>query len=160
MFPASRLLISTVTAELADLNKGFASFKRIVEGDPNLRPRSPKGSSSGAPPSPAVIARTPSTGSVGGGSSGGGGESDGTMESSPQSTKSEKLATLSMQKTENRKCMAGSGKVGRGGGVGFPIVEGGMGRGWGQLYRVSYCTGLVVVRVGLECRLKICVHSR
>lgn len=105
MFPASRLLISTVTTELADLNKGFASFKRIVEGDPNLRPRSPKGSSSGAPPSPAAIARTLSTGSVGGGSS------DGMVEPSPQSTKSEKLATLSMQKTENRKSVAGSGKV-------------------------------------------------
>lgn len=115
MFPASRLLISTVTVELADLNKGFTSFKRIVEGDPNLRPRSPKGSSSGAPPSPAVIARTLSTGSVGG-------ELDGMIE--PSSTKSEKLATLSMQKTENRTSVAGSGKVcqvsnrGRGGWVG------------------------------------------
>ncbi|CAM9203099.1 unnamed protein product, partial [Ascophyllum nodosum] len=113
VFPASRLLISTVTTELGDLNKAFASFKRVVEGDPNLRPRSadaptPKGS--GQPPSPSCLNRTVSSGS-GGGSGGAGAESDGTGETSPQNTRSEKLASLSMQKTENRKSVAGSGKV-------------------------------------------------
>ncbi|CAN0381512.1 unnamed protein product [Ascophyllum nodosum] len=112
-FPASRLLISTITTELDDLNKAFASFKRVVEGDPNLRPWSadaltPKGS--GQPPSPSCLNRTVNSGSVGG-SGGAGAESDGTGESSPQSTRPEKLANLSMQKTENRKSVASSGKV-------------------------------------------------
>ena len=112
-FPASRLLISTITTELDDLNKAFASFKRVVEGDPNLRPWSadaltPKGS--GQPPSPSCLNRAVNSGSVGG-SGGAGAESDGTGESSPQSTRPEKLANLSMQKTENRKSVASSGKV-------------------------------------------------
>ncbi|CAN0407837.1 unnamed protein product, partial [Discosporangium mesarthrocarpum] len=38
VFPASRLLITTVTTELSDLEKEFKSFQKVVMGDPNLRP--------------------------------------------------------------------------------------------------------------------------
>lgn len=118
VFPASRLLISTVTTELHDLNRGYASFKRLVEGDPNLRPQPPEASPKAGgdpPPSPGCLARTSSTSSSGGGgdaevpelspslSSGGSGSGSG--------SRSEKLATLSRQKTENRKSTAMTGKV-------------------------------------------------
>lgn len=118
VFPASRLLISTVTTELADLSRGYASFKRLVEGDPNLRPRPPEASPTrgdGPPPSPGCLSRTLSrTGSTS--SAGGGMESEGAGDgnvSSPGSSRSVKLATLSRQKTENRKSKATTGKVRR-----------------------------------------------
>lgn len=115
VFPASRLLISTVTTELQDLSKGYATFKRLVEGDPNLRPNPPAASpvssrGGNPPPSPgsASLKRSASlASSVGGGESDGGANTDG---SSP-GTRSGKLMSLSRQKTENRKSMANTGKV-------------------------------------------------
>lgn len=114
MFPASRLLISTVTTELNDLNKGYASFKRLVEGDPNLRPLPPEASpkaGSDPPPSPGCLARTSSTSSSGGGGDSDAPESSPSLSTSGSGTRSEKLASLSRQKTQNRKSTATTGKV-------------------------------------------------
>lgn len=111
VFPASRLLLSTVKEELADLSKGYAAFKRLVEGDPNLRPNpptpeaSPTDEAGQAPPSPSGAAIKRSSSSCGGDSDSGSGEG-----SSP-SKRSEKLMSLSRQRTENRKSVATTGKV-------------------------------------------------
>ena len=168
MFPASRLLISTVTAELTDLSRGYASFKRLVEGDPNLRPKPPEPSPksvAGALPSPSFFARTISASSTSGcGGSVGGGDSEGTggESSSPGSIRSEKLATLSRQRTENRKSTAPTGKVGGGFvgagglGVGDTFVGGGRKQwrswGWSGGGIVGLCHTWLFVCVG-GCRI-------
>lgn len=111
MFPASRLLISTVTQELNDLTKEYKAFQRLVEDDPNLRPNppSPPKGDKLSPPSPvdATLKMTSSS------SSGcGGADSDNLNPSgSSPGTRSEKLMTLSRQRTENRKSFATTGKV-------------------------------------------------
>lgn len=37
MFAASRCVVSMLTSELTELERGFANFKRLVEADPSLR---------------------------------------------------------------------------------------------------------------------------
>lgn len=130
VFPASRLLISTVTTELTDLKRGYATFKRLVEGDPNLRPNPPEPSpKKGNPPSPA--GRNSSASSSTGSMSGSGADSEAGSDVAP-GMRSEKLKSLSRQKTENRTSVATTGKVRRKGKGSARVVarEGGWVGGW------------------------------